>query len=52
MECNNKEGHYICDACDYLRTQPGYIHRPFEAEIEKQLTDIVHMGSPTKLIMP
>src|SRR5215469_13220023 len=52
LECNNIEGHYICDACDYLRNQPGYVHRPFVQQIDEQLTQIVRMGSPTKLILP
>jgi hypothetical protein len=51
LECNNIEGHYICDACDYLRHQAGYVHRPFEAKIDEELKFIA-MGSPPKLIMP
>lgn len=51
FECDNREGHYICDACDYLRSQPGYEHRPFVQKVDEYLNKIV-MGSPTKLIMP
>lgn len=50
MECDNREGHYICDGCDYLRTQPGYVHTPFKKVVDETLNSTV-MGSPTKLIL-
>lgn len=54
MECDNHEGHYICDACDYLRTQPGYVHKPFVAVVDEFRNQAVKtvMGSPPKLILP
>ncbi len=51
MECDNREGHYICDGCDFLRTQPGYVHAPFKKTIDTALNRTV-MGSPPKLLLP
>lgn len=53
MECNNREGHYICDGCDFARTQPGYIHTPFEKIIDQHLNEAANpsrQGSPARLI--
>lgn len=50
MECDNREGHYICDACDYLRTQPGYVHTPYVKFIDETLNRAV-TGSPLKLLL-
>lgn len=52
MECNNREGHYICDACDFERSQPGYVHNPEKKQIDDKLESIVRMGSPSKLLLP
>lgn len=63
MQCNNVEGHYICDGCDYLRTQPGYVHAPFRKHIDDHLSVAANpcstrdlptmpLGSPPKLILP
>lgn len=53
MECNNREGHYICDACDFLRNQPGYVHKPFVAVVDDLRNQAVKvMGSPPKLLLP
>jgi hypothetical protein len=35
FECDNREGHYICDGCDYLRRQPGYTHTPLVRVIDQ-----------------
>lgn len=51
LECDNIRGHYICDGCDYLRTQPGYVHRPFTQVIDETLTTTT-MGTPPKLLLP
>lgn len=51
FECDNSEGHYICDACDYLRNQPGYTHTPYK-KIVDELHNTAVMGSPSKLILP
>lgn len=50
MECNNREGHYICDTCDFERSQPGYVHAPLVKKIEDHLNTIVKMGSSSKLL--
>jgi hypothetical protein len=54
MECDNTQGHYICDPCDYLRTQPGYVHKPFVQAVDEMRNAAAKtvMGSPTKLLMP
>lgn len=67
MECNNKEGHYICDKCDFDRRQPGYIHTPLVKFIDQHLAvaanpcstrelptapGVTMSGSPSKLLFP
>jgi hypothetical protein len=68
FECDNKEGHYICDACDYLRHQPGYVHTPFVKFVDDYLDVaanpcstrelplppalLIQQGSPQKLLFP
>jgi hypothetical protein len=43
MECDNRTGHYICDSCDYIRKQPGYVHFPYR----KYIDDYLHVaGNP------
>ena len=43
MECDNREGHYICDPCDWIRRQPGYVHTP----MKKYIDDYLHVyGNP------
>jgi hypothetical protein len=42
MECDNRSGHYICDGCDYLRRQSGYVHKPYVAQIEEHLTKVIN----------
>ena len=49
MECNTKEGHYICDACDFQRHQPGYVHTTFKKFVDETLNRTV-MGSTPKLL--
>src|SRR6266550_2700381 len=49
FECDNREGHYICDSCDFLSKQPGYVHTPFKKVIDETLNRVV-MGSPPKLL--
>ena len=51
MECNNIEGHYICDPCDFKRSQPGYVHTPYKKLIDQTL-NLAAMGSPPKLLIP
>src|SRR3569832_318720 len=51
MECDNREGHYICDMCDFQRNQPGYIHAPYKKTIDEHLNRAV-MGSHPGLILP
>lgn len=38
FECDNLEGHYICDGCDFVRNQPGYVHTPFTKYIDDHLS--------------
>ncbi len=43
FQCDNREGHYICDGCDFIRNQPGYSHTPFV----KWVDDYLHVaGNP------
>jgi hypothetical protein len=35
FECDNREGHYICDACDFLRCQTGYVHTPLAKVVDR-----------------
>lgn len=66
FECDNKEGHYICDGCDFLRRQPDYVHAPFTKFIDDHMAvaanpcstkdlpaapGMIPMGSPTKLLI-
>ncbi len=51
MECDHREGHYICDPCDYQRTLPGYVHAPYKKFIDETMGRTV-MGSPPKLLLP
>lgn len=48
MECDNAQGHYICDGCDFIRNQPGYVHAPFKKFIDETIDRA--MGSPRKLL--
>lgn len=54
MECDNREGHYICDACDYLRSQPGYVHAPYKKIVDDMRNQAAKtiMGSPSELLLP
>lgn len=49
FECDNREGHYICDPCDFQRAQPGYVHTPYKEVIDNLLNQTV-MGSSLKLL--
>ncbi len=51
LECDNHGGHYICDGCDFLRMQPGYIHTPYKKIIDETLNRST-MGSLQKLLIP
>lgn len=49
--CAKCAGHYICDACAFLASQPGYVHTPYKKVVDDLLTVAV-MGSPPKLLIP
>ncbi|WP_024516843.1 hypothetical protein [Bradyrhizobium sp. Tv2a-2] len=67
FECDNKEGHYICDGCDFIRREPGYVHTPFTKFIDDHLAvaanpcstrdlptapGVTLSGTPQKLLLP
>jgi hypothetical protein len=53
LACDNREGRYICDGCDFLRSQPGYVHKPMVQVIDEvKERAITHMGTPLKLLTP
>lgn len=48
--CAKCSGHYICDGCAYLASQPDYVHTPFEKIVEEvKKNPIIMMGTPTNL---
>ena len=48
LQCDNREGAYICDACDFERNQPDYVHKPFVQVIEEIKCQL--MGTPPELL--
>jgi len=52
LECDNREGHYICDGCDFIRSQPGYVHTPIRKTMDDAKDGKTLQGSPPKLLMP
>ena len=51
FECDNRDGHYICDGCAYLAAQPDYVHTPMSKVIDDVKNQAV-MGSPSGLLFP
>lgn len=49
--CTKCSGHYICDACAFLASQPDYTHTPFEKKAALIMTQ-EQQGSPMKLLIP
>jgi hypothetical protein len=49
MKCG---GHYICDGCAYIASQPDYVHTPMAKMLDavKDGKLVTRMGSPQKLI--
>jgi hypothetical protein len=47
--CSRCSGHYICDGCAYIASQPNYVHTPFEKVVEEIKKQIIIMGSPNTL---
>jgi hypothetical protein len=50
LACAN---HYICDMCDFERSQPGYIHKSFEAKRDEALNkEALQWQSVSSLVVP
>jgi hypothetical protein len=47
--CVKCSGHYICDGCAYLASQPDYVHIAFEKVVEDIKKQTIIMGSPDTL---
>ena len=44
--CLKCGGHYICDGCAFMATQPDYVHTPFVKVIDDHLTQAINGTSP------